>query len=240
MTTRRSSTGGPGRSASDLEVSLKVRTLLLLGLLAAAGSLVACLPPTPTPTPVRCEFEGHVVVDDGTSCAAPTPTPTPTPPATPTPTPAPTATTVPTPTPTPTSTPTPTPTPGPRRVSVDFLMEFMQTDAEQLLDSYREEKIELFTNAVAAVEAYENLTWSILMGEHSAPDETQEQVTNVWQVRAEVSSDAAAAAAVGEPYAVECVVEMIDVDEEEADDPDASDDATPFTKYHRLYCFGQS
>lgn len=227
-----------GRLALGREGSPGLGRLLVVGLLAV-GSLAACLPPTPTPTAVRCEFEGHVVVDDGTSCAPPTPTPTATPPSTPTPTPAPTPTLEPTATPTPTSTPTPTPTPAPQRVSVDFLMEFMRTDSEQLLATYRGEKIELFTNAVVAVEAYENLTWSILMAEDSAPDEAQEHVTNVWQVRAEVSSDMAASAAVGESYAIECVVERVDVDEEEAEDPDLSDEVTPSSMTHRLYCFGQ-
>lgn len=211
---------------------LKIRKWLLIGSLVAAGASVACLPPTPTPTPVLCEFEGHVVAEDGISCAEPTPTPTATPVATPTPTPAPTATS----TPIPTS--TPTPTPAPDRVSVDFLMEFMKTDSAQLLDTYRGEKIELFTNSVVDVQAYEDLTWSILMSSDSAPDETDDHVKNVWQIRAEVSSDMAATAAEGGPYALECVVGLIDSTEEEAEDSNLSDDVVPYVKVHRLYCLG--
>ncbi len=240
MTSLRGFASEPGRPGLGWAGPLRVRALLLIGLLAASGLSAACLPPTPTPTPVLCEFEGHVVADDGMSCAEPTPTPTPTPVTTPTPTPGPTATPTSTPTPSPTPTSTPTPTPAPQRVSVDFLMEFMKTNREQLLGSYGGEQIELFTNAVVAVEAYENLTWSILMAEDSVPDETEEHVTNVWQIRAEVSSDVAAAAAVGEPYAVECVVDLIDTKDEEAEDADTGDDVTPLKRTNRLYCFGQS
>lgn len=225
---------GPGRLALGWERSRKVRYLLLVGLLAAALPLAACLPPTPTPTPVLCEFEGHVVAEDGKSCAPPTPTPTATPPTTPTPTPTATAT------PTPTPTATPTPTPAPKRVSVDFLMEFMKTNSEQLLATYRGEKVELFTNAVLAVQAYENLTWSILMASEMETDEAQGYVTNVWQIRAEVSSDMAAAAAEGQPYTLECTVAGIDVTQENAPDPNAWDNGTPSSRFHRLYCLGQS
>lgn len=209
--------------------------LLLTGVFALVGTLTACLPPTPTPTPVLCEFEGHVVAEDGMSCAEPTPTPTATPPATPTPTPAPTATPTATPTPSPTPTSTPTPTPAPQRVSVDFLMEFMRTNPGQLAASYGDETIELFTTAVVDVQAYENLTWSIFMAVDSEPDETEERVTNVWQIRAEVSSDVAAAAAEGQPYAVPCVLQAIDVSEEAPEETDA-----PASRFHRLFCLGQS
>lgn len=228
--------GGPRNLTSGWTAPLKVWTPLLFGLLAVVGLLVACLPPTPTPTPVRCEFEGHVVVEDGTSCAppTPTPTPTPTPAATPTPAPEPTAT------PTPTSTPTPTPTPSPRRVSVDFLMEFMRTNPEQLLASFAGEKIELFSTSVVAVQVYENLTWSIFMAVDEAPDETGDHVTNVREIRAEVSPDVAAGAAAGEAYAVECVVQAIDVSEEEAGSAGPSDTVSPYNRFHRLYCLGRS
>lgn len=204
---------------------MKIRPVLLIGPLALVGAAAACLPPTPTPTPVLCEFEGHVVADDGKSCAEPTPTPT----AIPTPT----ATATPAPTPTPA--PTATPTPAPKRVSVDFLMEFMQTNPGQLVASYGGETIELFTTAVVDVEAYENLTWSIFMAVDSEPDEAEENLTNVWQIRAEVSSDMAAAAAEGEPYAVPCVLQTIDVSEEEPEEADG-----PSNRFHRLYCLGQS
>lgn len=224
-----------GRLVLDRDSPPKICKPLLVGLLVAIGTLAACLPATPTPTPVLCEFEGHVVAEDGKSCAEPTPTPTLTPLATPTPTPAPTATPAPTPTPAPTS----TPTPAPQRVSVDFLMEFMKTNPEQLMASYRGEKIELFTNDVVGIQAYQNLTWSILMASDSEPDETDEYITDIWQIRAEVSSDRAAAAAEGEPYALECVVEAIDVMQEEAEEPSASDSVSAYSRFHRLYCLGQ-
>ena len=115
----------------------------------------------------------------------------------------------------------------------------MKTNPEQLMVSYRGEKIELFTNDVVGIQAYQNLTWSILMASDSEPDETDEHITDIWQIRAEVSSDRAAAAAEGEPYALECVVEAIDVMQEEAEDPNVSDSVSAYSRFHRLYCLGQ-
>ena len=115
----------------------------------------------------------------------------------------------------------------------------MRTDSEQLLDSYRGEKIELFTNNVIAIEAYENLDWSILLASDSEQDDTHDHITNIWQIRAEVSADSAAAAAEGEPYALECIVEAIDITQEEAEDANAWDDIDPYNRFHRLYCVEQ-